>query len=402
MNSFRDAMNAHKYLKFSLLIGANAALLYSLYFIVKNFDVIWIAFWGGVGSIVAALSPLWIGIIIAYIISPLVGLVDRGLSKLAFRAPNKYFFSDRTKRGRYLLSIILTIVLILAILSILIYGLSVLILGNLMIDGVSSAVNSIIDYVKSYETVLQNWVNNLPEGQLSSRLQEFAQGIVNWLAGNLHMDYVVYFIMNLGGGILNLVLGIVVSIYLMYDKELFLGYVNNFTTLVIPTSAASIFRDSLKDINEVLSRFIRGAFIDAVIVGILASIALSILGLDFSVFIGFFAGISNIIPYFGPILGAIPAFIVGTFTEGVWQGVAAVVILLAIQQVDANLIYPKVVGSNTGLHPLFVLLSIAFAAYFGGIVGMLLAVPAAGILKVMVLRWSKALELRRNKNRPSL
>jgi len=400
MNSLRDAINEHKYLKFSLLIGANAALLYALYFIVKNFDVIWVAFWGGVGSFVAALAPLWIGIIIAYIIGPLVGLVDRGLSKLAFRAPDKFFLSGKTKRGRYLLSIVLTLILIIAIISALVYGLSVLILGNLMVDGISSAIDSIVNYVKSYEAVLQNWVNNLPEGQLSSRLQELAQGAVNWLANNLHTEYVVSFIMNLGGGILNLALGIVVSIYLLFDKELFLGYANRLADLVVPPSVSTGFWGVLHDINEVLSRFIKGAFIDAVIVGILASVALSILGLEFSVFIGFFAGISNIIPYFGPILGAIPAFIVGTFTEGVWQGILAVVILLAIQQIDANFIYPKVVGSQTGLHPLFVLLSVAFAAHFGGIVGMLLAVPAAGILRVFVFRLSEAFESRKNKNRP--
>lgn len=401
MNSIRKALNDHKYLRFSLLIGANAALLYALYFIIKNFDIIWGSFWGGIGSLIAALSPLWVGLIIAYIISPLVTLVDTGLSKLAFRAPDKLFFSGRTKRGRYLLSIVLTIVLILVLISALAYGLSILILGNLMVEGIGAAINSIVDYVKSYEIVLQNWANNMPQGQLSSKLQELAQGAVNWLSDNLHTDYVVNFFMNLGGGILNLALGIVVSVYLLYDKELFLGYTRRITKLAIPSSITASFWELLQDINEVLSRFIKGAFIDAVIVGILASIALSILGLEFSVFIGFFAGISNIIPYFGPILGAIPAFIVGAFTEGIWQGVIAVIILLIIQQIDANFIYPKVVGSQTGLHPLFVLLSVAFAAHFGGIVGMILAVPAAGILRVFAIRWSASFEIRKNKNRPS-
>lgn len=401
MNSLRKALREHKYLKYSLLIGANAALLYALYFIIKNFDLIWVTFWNGVASLFAALAPLWIGIIIAYIINPLVTFIDTALSKFEFKSHGKFFFSKQTKRGRYLISIILTLFLILAAVSALVYGLSVLILGNIMIDGISSAISSIIDYVKSYESVLQNWANNLPEGQLSSRLEELAQGTVTWFANNLNTDYVVNFIMNLGGGILNLALGIVVSIYLLYDKKLFLGYADRFASLIVPSSISKVFWETLNDINNVLSRFIKGAFIDAVIVGILASIALSILGLDFSVFIGFFAGISNIIPYFGPVLGAIPAFIVGTFTEGVWQGILSVIILLAIQQVDANFIYPKVVGSQTGLHPLFVLLSVAFAAYFGGIVGMLLAVPAAGIIRVFVLRWSSAFMQKGDKNRPS-
>ncbi len=405
MSSLREALNDHKYLKFSLLIGANAALLYALYFIIKNFDLIWLNFWGGLGSLVAALAPLWVGLIIAYVIHPLVKLVDKGLSKLSFKLPEILPISNKFTKGRRLLSIILTLILILTLVSALIYGLSVLILGDLMVDGIGAAINSIIDYVKSYENVLQEWANKLPEGELSSKLQDLAQGAVNWFAENLHLDSMVNFIMSLGGGILNFALGLVVSIYLLYDRELFLAFANRFVCLLVPSSISSVFWETLRDINKVLSSFIRGASIDAVIVGILSSIALSILGLEFSVFIGFFAGISNIIPYFGPILGAIPAFIVGTFTQGIWQGVFAVIILIGIQQIDANLIYPKVVGSQTGLHPLFVLLSVAFAAHFGGIIGMILAVPAAGILRVLVIRWSQGFESRREKkaekNRPS-
>ncbi|MDX9889116.1 MAG: AI-2E family transporter [Anaerovoracaceae bacterium] len=405
MSSLREALNDHKYLKFSLLIGANAALLYALYFIIKNFDLIWLNFWGGLGKIVAALAPLWVGLIIAYVIHPLVKLVDKGLSKLSFKFPDNLPLSNKFTKGRRLLSIILTLLLILTLVSALIYGLSVLILGDLMVDGIGAAINSIIDYVKSYENVLQEWANKLPEGELSSKLQDLAQGAVNWFAENLHLDSMVNFIMSLGGGILNFALGLVVSIYLLYDRELFLAFANRFVCLLVPSSISSVFWETLRDINKVLSSFIRGASIDAVIVGILSSIALSILGLEFSVFIGFFAGISNIIPYFGPILGAIPAFIVGTFTQGIWQGVFAVIILIGIQQIDANLIYPKVVGSQTGLHPLFVLLSVAFAAHFGGIIGMILAVPAAGILRVLVIRWSQGFESRREKkaekNRPS-
>lgn len=405
MSSLREALNDHKYLKFSLLIGANAALLYALYFIIKNFDLIWLNFWGGLGSLVAALAPLWVGLIIAYVIHPLVKLVDKGLSKLSFKLPEILPISNKFTKGRRLLSIILTLILILTLVSALIYGLSVLILGDLMVDGIGAAINSIIDYVKSYENVLQEWANKLPEGELSSKLQDLAQGAVNWFAENLHLDSMVNFIMSLGGGILNFALGLVVSIYLLYDRELFLAFANRFVCLLVPSSISSVFWETLRDINKVLSSFIRGASIDAVIVGILSSIALSILGLEFSVFIGFFAGISNIIPYFGPILGAIPAFIVGTFTQGIWQGVFAVIILIGIQQIDANLIYPKVVGSQTGLHPLFVLLSVAFAAHFGGIIGMILAVPTAGILRVLVIRWSQGFESRREKkaekNRPS-
>lgn len=127
---------------------------------------------------------------------------------------------------------------------------------------------------------------------------------------------------------------------------------------------------------------------DALIVSIMSSIGLSIMGLDAAVFIGIFAGIANVIPYFGPIIGMIPAFVMGLCTEGFWHGVLAVAILFAVQQIDCNLIYPKIVGTSTGLHPLMVLLAVSVFGYFGGILWMILAVPIAGIIQVFVVKWA--------------
>jgi predicted PurR-regulated permease PerM len=396
MGSLRNTIRTHKYLKFTLLIGANAAFLYAIYFTVKHFNLVWGTFWGSVSSFLTALTPLWIGLIIAYIISPLVDLIDGFIGRLSIRPPDKIFFAGRHRKARYLLSIVVSLLLIFAFLFMLVYGLSVMIIGSIMVDGIATAINSIIEYTKSYETVLENWVNNLPEGQLSDRLQEMAQAIVNWLAENFSTQDVVDFVMGLGGGIVNMVLGIIVSIYLMYDRKLFLELAQKFLALIFPSRFNTPLLGMLKEVNFVLSRFIRGALLDAVIVAVLSSIVLSIIGLEFSVFIGCFAGLCNVIPYFGPIMGMIPAFIVGTFTEGIWMGVIAVLALLLLQQVDGHFIYPKVVGSQTGLHPLFVLISVTFAAYFGGIVGMLIAVPIVGVLRIFVVRWATAVERKRS------
>ena len=164
--------------------------------------------------------------------------------------------------------------------------------------------------------------------------------------------------------------------------------------LILPQKANAVLAETLHDVNSVLSAFIRGALLDAMFIAILSSIGLSVAGLDFAVFIGCFAGIANVIPYFGPVLGMIPAFIVGTFTEGLTTGIISVLILLVIQQIDCNLIYPRIVGSTTGLHPLFVLLAVSVAGYYGGILGMILAVPIAGIIQTFILKWVHSRELK--------
>ncbi|MDD3874541.1 MAG: AI-2E family transporter, partial [Methanosarcina sp.] len=94
----------------------------------------------------------------------------------------------------------------------------------------------------------------------------------------------------------------------------------------------------------------------------------------------------------GPILGIIPAAIIGLLSEGISKAILAIVLLLVIQQIDSNIIYPKIVGSNTGLHPVFVLVAITFAGYFWGILGMLLAVPAAACIRLFIVRKIKDLD----------
>jgi predicted PurR-regulated permease PerM len=108
----------------------------------------------------------------------------------------------------------------------------------------------------------------------------------------------------------------------------------------------------------------------------------------YAVIIGIIGGILNIIPYFGPFLGMIPAFLVAFATGGIWRAIIAVLAILAIQQIDSNYIYPKIVGTSIGLHPLFVLLAVSFFGYLWGVLGMLLAVPIACIVQVVVVRWA--------------
>ena len=397
MNSLKDIINEHKYLKFSLFIAGNAAILYALYFIIKNFGGIWTSFWGAFGNVMSALSPLWIGIVIAYILSPLVDIIDKQIiARISFRTPKRVARIERLVRTRRLISIIITMALIIAIASALVYGLAFMIIGNLMVDCIAAAIDSIIEYAKSYEKVIQAWANNLPEGLLSEKLQNLVQGGLNWFAENFHTTDIVNFIVNLGGGVVNLVLGIIVAIYLLYDKKMFLELLQRFIYLTLPSSVKLTVTGLLKDANEVISQFLRAACLDAVIVGVISSIALSIIGLDFGVFIGCFAGICNVIPYFGPIIGMIPAFIVGTFSEGLVHGIIAVGALMVIQQIDSNLIYPKVVGAQTGLHPLFVLIAVTFMGKFAGIIGMLIAVPIAGVIRIIALRWSSHIDSRRS------
>jgi len=199
-------------------------------------------------------------------------------------------------------------------------------------------------------------------------------------------------IARVSGSILNIILGIVVSIYLLKDKDFFQRIARKALHLLLPMKARAIVSETLTDINNVVSQFVRGQMLDALLVAVMASIGFTFIGLDFAVLIGCFAGLCNVIPYFGPFISAVPAALVGFLTGGVTEGLLAMLVVVIIQQIDSNITYPRIVGSSTGLHPLFILISVSVGGYYGGILGMIMAVPIAAIAKVLLMKKIDSIE----------
>ena len=398
MNKFKELIKDTGFIKGSFFIVFNAALLCAMYFIIKNIG--WIAshLYYGVSVLLDAFWPLILGLILAYLLNPLSEMIDNKLMSKLIKLSDDPIKSEKEKNLRHLLSVILTYLLVIAAIIAIIYGFAVMIFGRVVIANVSTTFTDLLEGIMKYESTVKSWITtNMPDGMMSEKLTDIANAIIGWISDNLSASSVISFITGISGSIVDVVVGIIISIYLMKDKQFFLGLWRKFLHLVLPQKGNAVLTETLSEINGVFSKFIRGALLDALIVAILSSIGLSIMGLQAAVFIGVFAGIANVIPYFGPVIGMIPAFLMGFCTDGFWSGVLAVIILLAVQQIDCNLIYPKIVGTSTGLHPLMVLMAVSVFGYFGGILGMLLAVPIAGIIQVFVVKWANGKEHRLEK-----
>lgn len=387
MSKLKETLSDSKYLRFCIYVASAAVLLYALYFIIKNLDSILPAITGFFYSILTALSPLFIGLVLAYLISPLVEIIEKKImSRVFFKLPEDPLKLERRLKLRRTISVILTFLLLIVLICAIIYSFAILIVGQVVFDGLSSAIERIQGYFQEYEKDLRAWATSLPSAGLEVRLQDAISSVVNWFTSSFSVSSVIGFLSSIGGSVLNVLLGAVVALYLLKDRDFFLRLWRKFLHVCIPMKPAAKLTETLSDIDQILSRFLRGQLLDALIVAILSSIALSAMGLEFSIFIGCFAGLANIIPYFGPIIGMIPAAIIGLVTGGFPHALLAVLLLFIIQQIDGNFIYPKVVGSNTGLHPVFILLAVTFGGYFWGIVGMLLAVPVTAIIKLFIVR----------------
>ncbi|HPO05063.1 MAG TPA: AI-2E family transporter [Bacillota bacterium] len=393
MNRLKELFTDWRYMKFSLFIAFTVALLYILYFLIKNIGSVLTVTLSILGSVLTALSPLFIGLVLAYLLSPLVAVVDTKIaSRIFFKLPKNQKKAEKQLQMRRTLSIILTYILILVLVVLLIYAFAFLIVGQLVFTGLTNVLESIVTYFSHYEEVFLNFIETLPSNGLEDRFDTLINDIAQWISKNFSAEAVLGFMARIGGSLVNVALGIVVSIYLIKDSDFFKRLWRKALHVIFPMKHGAKVNDFLNDMDMVFSKFLRGQLLDALIVAIIVSVVLTVIRLDFAVLLGCFAGLTNVIPYFGPIFGAVPAVIVALFTGGLSKAIITLIVFVVIQQIDGNLIYPKVVGTSTGLHPVFVLLAVTFGGYFWGLLGMVLAVPVTACLKLFILRKAGELE----------
>jgi predicted PurR-regulated permease PerM len=393
MSKFQDMLKDRMFVRYGVFILFTATLLYIIYLVLTNISFLAGITLDALGSLSAALSPLIIGLIIAYIINPLVTFVEHKGGRRLIPVSDQPEKTAKNERRVRVVSVLVTYLLIVVVLVLLLYGLAALLMGRLMFNiSIPDLYDQILASILAYQETINNWVANLPSGMFSEQLDGVIQNVIQWITDNFSAESAMGMISGVGVSIFNFVIGIMVSIYLSIDKDFFINLWEKTMYLLLPEKRNLSLARTLTEVNGVTSKFMRGVLVDAFIVAILSSVVLMIAGLEFAIFVGIFAGICNIIPYFGPIIGMIPAFIIGFLTDGIWQGLLAILLLFIIQQIDASLIYPRVVGSSTGLHPLFVLLAVSVGGFYFGLVGMILAVPIAGIIQIFVKRWVAAKE----------
>jgi predicted PurR-regulated permease PerM len=181
-----------------------------------------------------------------------------------------------------------------------------------------------------------------------------------------------------------------ILIFMFKDGHKFLDAISQF----FPLSIRKELRQTVRELNETLSAYISSTVLDAFIIGILSFIAMTIFKQPYSLLLALFCGITNIIPYVGPFIGAVPAIIVGLFISPL-QALYMVLSVLVIQQLDGNLIKPLLFGKSLNIHPLTIILVLIGAGSVAGIVGMLICIPVYAVIKTLIINIHKIYQLRR-------
>lgn len=258
---------------------------------------------------------------------------------------------------------------------------------------IPSIANSIIDFVNNFGGYYSNTmesISKLPEDSI------WKSDIITHLAESIQdIDLKQYFNMeklaeyakgaiNVVNSIFDIFVSFIVSVYLLAERRRILNFMKRLTYAIFKNNTYQIISKYFNKSNEVFFSFVGGQVLDAFVVGILTSIAMSIIGVKYSVLLGFMIGLFNLIPYFGAIIAVSIAVIITLFTGGIGQSVLMAVVVIILQQIDANIINPKIIGDSLSISPLLVIFAVTIGGAYFGLLGMFLAVPVFTVIKLLI------------------
>ena len=338
------------------------------------------------GKLVKILSPFIWGLVITYLLLPLMRLMERNvfgpLMKKAYRK-NKKDDGHKLARG---LSILVSEIVMLAIITALVY---------LILPQLYSSIESMVQNSNGYAATVEVWINNLlrdyPEimeyantvlDEVSVELRSWVQNTVLPGLGSMisNLTTGVYYVVM---GIYNLIIGIIVSVYILGNVESFTAGCRRLLYSLFSVETAEKIREGVAFTDRTFMGFINGKLLDSAIIGLICYIFCAIVNMPYALLVSVIVGVTNIIPFFGPLLGAVPsAFII--LMANPLKALIFVIFVIVLQQVDGNIIGPKILGNSIGIDGFWVMFSIILGAGLFGFWGMLLGVPVFVVIYTLL------------------
>jgi len=303
------------------------------------------------------LRPFIIAAVLAYLLNPIVKSFER-------------------KGVKRILGVIIVYLIFIAIL---------LLLSFVLIPRLIKEIRGLVENIPRYSSEMQYWLKRVQDGYMNSGLPESFKEILDdnilMLQSMLQtvLQNIANSIIDAFSQLFNVIITPVITFYMLKDIE----YFKNQFILLIPRSKRMKYIILLRDIDNVFGKFIRGQIIVATFVGVFTTVALVIINVKYAYVLGIFAGISNIIPYFGPFIGIIPT-ILFALLDSKTKALYAAGAFILIQQIESGLLTPKIIGKSVGIHPIYVIMSLIVGGKLFGAVGLILAVPVLAAIKLIL------------------
>lgn len=334
----------------------------------------------GIKTFLGILTPIIYGVVIAFLLTPVLNFFEK---QIIYPLLAK---KDITigKKGRKVIRWACVLICMFLFLA-LIYALIMMVLPEL-IRSVMNLIYSFPAYVK----VLQKWLQNFIEKwNLNSEalvtLNQYITNAQDYLTQNI-LPQMQEMLKNISAGVFELInflknflIGAIVSLYLMADKEGFTAKAKMLTYAVFNTQHANFIIHAMRFTNKTFIGFFTGKILDSAIIGVLCYIGMSFLNMPYTLLISVIIGVTNVIPFFGPYLGAIPSIFLILLVDPL-QALYFAIFILVLQQFDGNILGPKILGDSTGLSSFLVIVAILIGGGIFGIPGMIIGVPVFAVL----------------------
>ncbi len=340
----------------------------SVYKLLDNYTEVY----GFINNLISVLMPFLIGILIAYIFY----FPCKSIEKIFCKAKPK-IIQKKTRT----LSVIITYLIAFLVL---------LIIFNVFLPALSKSLIDLASNLPQYYKNVTEYVENQPENSILNQIgakeiikslekidikQWFSfENIINYIKGAL----------GIVNGVFSTFVAIIVSIYILLERAEILKFIKKFVEAIFSSRVCNSIGKYFTKTNEIFYRFISSQIIDGIVIGVILSIAMLIMDVKYAVLLGFMIGLFNIIPYFGAIIAVgitlIITVLTGGFSQTIWVGI----VIIILQQIDANVINPKIVGNSLTLSPLLVIFAVTLGGAYFGILGMFLAVPVITVFKIIV------------------
>jgi len=367
----------NKHARLMLMIFIVGALLIIFNQIVGNYE----SFSEGVGTIKTIVSPFIYGFVMAYLLSPIYNATVRGLYKLL----GKYF-----KNKQRLFSFCKLVASVVAVVCLIgaVAGLIALIVPQ-VIESLTGILKSLPQRLTQLSALFNDITSKMDNKRLAMRMSEiYAQVQTNLIElaqtkllpgmGTLVGQVSTQVLLTLKT-MMNVMIGVMACVYMLNSKERFQGQFKKVILAMLPKEKAEAVFDFAKFTNRTFGGFINGKIIDSIIIGIICFILMEIFGFPYPILISAIIGITNVIPFFGPFIGAIPAAIIILLVSPI-HALYFLILIFILQQVDGNIIGPAILGNTTGIASFWVLFSIVIGGGLFGFIGMVLGVPVFAII----------------------
>ena len=341
------------------------------------------------GTFFGLMTPFIYGAALAYVLNPVLNWLEKKVFPKVF--------GDRvTKRSRTGLGVLLTCLFGCAVVALGLAGLIPQIVES--IDNLAQSIYAFLPQAQNFlnDLIAQYGTNEMLVDVLSmlgvdisdpsmalQRLATRSYTFLTQVLPNLFGG-----VMRFTSGLLDVVVGIIIAIYLLLSKEIFYAQVKKLLFAFFPRRVAQATLNLTHDSNTIFCGFISGKILDSAIIGVLCFIGCSVLQMPYTVLVSFIVGVTNVIPYFGPFIGAIPSIFIIMIADPLKSLVFAVFVLI-LQQLDGNIIGPKILGDSTGLSAFWVIFAVTFFGGLFGFVGMLIGVPTFAVIYALVRNFAE-------------